>query len=200
MRITPAKQRNLTTWYTERAVEFINRHKEQPFFFYLAHSMPHVPLFVSDKFEGKSELGLYGDVIMEIDWSVGEVLRALERHGLAENTLVIFTSDNGPWLSYGEHAGSAGPLREGKSTAWEGGTRVPCLMRWPDRIPAGAVNNHFLMTIDLLPTIAGRIGAPLPELPIDGRDVWPLIAAEAGARTPHEAYPFGPPTTGCRQW
>jgi len=190
VRITPAKQRNLTTWYTERAVEFINRHKEQPFFFYLAHSMPHVPLFVSDKFEGKSELGLYGDVIMEIDWSVGEVLRALERHGLAENTLVIFTSDNGPWLSYGEHAGSAGPLREGKSTAWEGGTRVPCLMRWPAKIPVGAVNDHFLMTIDLLPTIAGRIGAPLPELPIDGRDVWPLIAADAGARTPHEAYAF----------
>ena len=115
--ITPAKQRNLTTWYTERAVEFIDRHKEEPFFFYLAHSMPNVPLFVSEKFVGKSELGLYGDVIMEIDWSLGEVLRALERHGLAENTLVIFTSDNGPWLSYGEHAGSAGPLREGKSTA-----------------------------------------------------------------------------------
>ncbi len=186
--VSPEEQRNLTTWYTERAVGFIERNRERPFFFYLAHSMPHVPLFVSDKFKGKSQQGLYGDVIMEIDWSVGQVLQALARHGLERDTLVIFTSDNGPWLSYGSHAGSAGPHREGKGTAWEGGTRVPCVMRWPGRIPAGARNDAFLMTIDLLPTIAGRTGASLPPRTIDGRDVWPLLAGQAGARNPHPGY------------
>ena len=131
---------------------------------------------------------LYGDVIMEIDWSVGEVLAALRRHHLENDTLVIFTSDNGPWLSYGNHAGNAGPLREGKGTAWEGGTRVPCLMRWPGKIPAGQVNDRFVMTIDLFPTIAGRVGAPLPKLPIDGLDIWPLLAGQTDARNPHEGY------------
>jgi len=186
--ITPDEQPNLTTWYTERAVSFIERNKDKPFFFYLAHSMPHVPLFVSDKFKGKSQQGLYGDVIMEIDWSVGEVLRTLKKHNLERDTLVIFTTDNGPWLSYGNHAGSAGPLREGKGTAWEGGTRVPCLMRWPAQLPAGKVNDRFLMTIDLLPTLAGRIGAKLPTLPIDGLDVWPALATQPGAKNPHEGY------------
>ncbi|WP_414662973.1 sulfatase family protein [Horticoccus sp. 23ND18S-11] len=186
--ITPEKMRNLTTWYTERAVSFIERNKERPFFFYLAHSMPHVPLAVSDKFKGKSANGLYGDVIMEIDWSVGEVLKALAQAGVERDTLVIFTSDNGPWLSYGTHAGSAGPLREGKGTSWEGGTRVPCLMRWPGRLPAGAVSDDYLMTIDLLPTFAGLAGAKLPSLPIDGRDVWPLLSRRPGAKNPHEGY------------
>jgi arylsulfatase len=186
--ITPEKMNQLTTRYTQRAVDFIDRHHDQPFFFYLAHTMPHVPLAVSEKFRGKSAAGLYGDVIMEIDWSVGEVLAALRRHHLENDTLVIFTSDNGPWLSYGHHAGSAGPLREGKGTAWEGGTRVPCLMRWPGRIPAGQVNDRFIMTIDLLPTIAGRVGAPLPVLPIDGLDVWPVLAGNPAARNPHEGY------------
>jgi len=161
--ITPDKQRDLTTRYTERAVSFIERNREKPFFFYLAHSMPHVPLFVSDKFKGKSKKGLYGDVIMEIDWSVGEVLGALKKHNLERDTLVIFTSDNGPWLSYGEHAGSAVPFREGKGTAWEGGTRVPCIMQWPGTIPANAVRDKRFMTIDVLPTLAGRVGAPLPN-------------------------------------
>ncbi|MBI4622181.1 MAG: sulfatase [Verrucomicrobia bacterium] len=186
--ITPEKQRSLTTWYTERAVKFIARNKERPFFFYLAHSMPHVPLHVSDKFKGKSEQGLYGDVIMEIDWSVGEVLKALKQHGIDEHTLVIFTSDNGPWLSYGNHAGSAAPLREGKGTSWEGGTRVPFIARWPGRIPAGKVQDETAMTIDLLPTLAHLTGAPLPARKIDGLNVWPLLAAEAGAKNPHEAY------------
>jgi arylsulfatase A-like enzyme len=186
--ITPDEQRNLTTWYTERAVAFIEKNKERPFFFYLAHSMPHVPLFVSDKFKGKSSRGLFGDVIMEIDWSVGEVLRTLTKHGLERDTLVIFTSDNGPWLSYGDHAGSSGPHREGKGTAWEGGTRVPCLMRWPGQLPAGTVSDDYLMTIDVLPTLAGRIGAKLPPLPIDGLDVWPLLSRQAGAKNPHDGY------------
>lgn len=186
--VTADDQRKLTTQYTERAVSFIDRHKDQPFFFYLAHSMPHVPLYVSEKFEGKSSQGRYGDVIMEIDWSVGEVLAALARHGLEKNTLVIFTTDNGPWLSYGDHAGSAGPLREGKGTSWEGGVRVPCLMRWPGQLPAGSVNDRFFMTIDLLPTLAARVGAALPGLPIDGRDVWPLMTGAADATHPHEGY------------
>ncbi len=186
--ITPDKQRDLTTRYTERAVSFIERNREKPFFFYLAHSMPHVPLFVSDKFKGKSKKGLYGDVIMEIDWSVGEVLGALKKHNLERDTLVIFTSDNGPWLSYGEHAGSAVPFREGKGTAWEGGTRVPCIMQWPETIPANAVRDKRFMTIDVLPTLAGRVGAPLPNRPIDGRDVWPLVVGQPGATNPHEGY------------
>ena len=186
--VTPDDQRRLTTSYTERAVSFIKRHKDKPFFFYLAHSMPHVPLFVSDKFAGKSKAGLYGDVMMEIDWSVGEVLAALKTNGLERDTLVIFTTDNGPWLSYGEHGGSAGPLREGKGTCWEGGVRVPCLMRWPGRIPAGSTSHAMLMTIDLLPTIAKFVGADLPRQPIDGLDVGPLLTGTPGATNPHDAY------------
>lgn len=186
--VTGEDQARLTTLYTERAVSFIERNKERPFFFYLAHSMPHVPLFVSEKFKGKSAKGLYGDVIMEIDWSVGQVLDALERSGVADRTLVIFTSDNGPWLSYGNHAGSAGPLREGKGTSWEGGTRVPCIMRWPGTIPAGTECADFLMTIDIFPSLAAWIGAELPDHPIDGRDVRPFLTGQPGARNSHEAY------------
>ena len=183
-------QNQLTTQYTERAVQFIEKNKDQPFFLYVAHSMPHVPLYVSEKFNGKSENGLYGDVIMEIDWSVGQILETLKAHGLDENTLVIFTSDNGPWLSYGNHSGSALPLREGKGTALEGGVRVPCIMRWTGRIPAGVEQDEPAMTIDILPTVAHLIGAPLPEKNIDGMDIWPLIANEEGATNPHEAYYF----------
>jgi arylsulfatase A len=188
--VTPDEQAHLTTQYTERAVRFIERHKDQPFFFYLAHSMPHVPLFVSDKFKGKSEVGLYGDVIMEIDWSVGEIMKTLEKLNLATNTWVIFTSDNGPWLSYGNHAGSAAPLREGKGTNWEGGTRVPCIMRWPGKIPAALSSDAMFMTIDLLPTMAQVVGAKLPEHTIDGLDVWPILAGKEGAKNPHDAYYF----------
>src|SRR5690606_35452495 len=124
-------QSDLTTRYTETAVDLIERNRTRPFFLYLAHSMPHVPLAVSSKFEGKSEQGLYGDVMMEIDWSVGEIVSALERQGLSDRTLIIFTSDNGPWLNFGDHGGSTGGLREGKGTSFEGGQRVPCIMRWP---------------------------------------------------------------------
>jgi len=188
--VTHADQEQLTTWYTERAVSFIDKKKDKPFFLYVAHSMPHVPLHVSDKFKGKSAQGLYGDVIQEIDWSVGQIMDALKRNGLEDNTWVIFTSDNGPWLIYGNHAGSAYPLREGKGTAWEGGTRVPCIMRWPGKIPAGTVCNDMIMTIDLLPTIAAVIGAKLPDHPIDGLDVWPIISGQPGATNPHSAYWF----------
>lgn len=186
--VTPQDQARLTGDYTRRAVSFIERSKDRPFFLYLAHSMVHVPLFAGEAFLGKSGRGLFADVMLEVDWSVGQVLEALDRHGLRDNTWVIFTSDNGPWLSYGDHAGSAGPFREGKGTSWEGGTRVPCLMRWPGRIPAGTSTDSRLMTIDLLPTLAGVTGAGLPPLPIDGRDVWPLLAGEPGAVNPHACY------------
>lgn len=188
--VTAEIQAQLTTRYTEHAVKFIEKSKDRPFFLYVAHSMPHVPLFVSDKFKGRSQRGLYGDVIMEIDWSVGEILGALAKQSLERNTLVIFTSDNGPWLSYGQHAGSAGPLREGKGTVWEGGTRVPFIARWPGVIPADVVCKEMAMTIDLFPTIAKRIGAALPKHKIDGLDIWPLLAGTPGARNPHEAYYF----------
>jgi arylsulfatase len=188
--VTHEDQNQLTTWYTEHAVQFIERNQDRPFFLYLAHNMPHVPLHVSDKFRGKTERGLYGDVIEEIDWSVGQVMDALKRTGLEGKTWVIFTADNGPWLSYGDHAGSAYPLREGKGTCWEGGTREPCIMRWPGKIPAGTESKQMFMTIDLLPTIAKLIQADLPKHPIDGLDVWPIISGKRGAKNPHAAYWF----------
>ena len=168
-------QDRLTTLYTRRAVSFIERHRKEPFFLYLAHSMPHVPLGVSDKFRGRTERGMFGDVIEEIDWSVGQVLETLDRLGLEEDTFVIFTSDNGPWLNFGNHAGSAGPLREGKGTAFEGGPRVPAIMRWPGRIPAGSVFSRMAATLDILPTVAAVTGASLPALPIDGVDLMPAL-------------------------
>jgi len=188
--MTHEDQNHLTTWYTEHAVKFIEENKQHPFFLYLAHNMPHVPLHVSDKFRGKTERGLYGDVIEEIDWSVGQVTEALKRAGVEERTWVIFTSDNGPWLCYGEHAGSAYPLREGKGTCWEGGTREPCIMRWPRHIPAGTESKQMLMSIDLFPTIAKLVGAKVPEHSIDGLDVWPIISGRGRAKNPHQAYWF----------
>jgi len=185
---TQPDQTQLTTWYTEHAVKFIEKHKDEPFFLYVAHNMPHVPLHVSDKFKGKSERGLYGDVIEEIDWSVGQIVEALQKNGIADNTFLIFTSDNGPWLSYGDHAGSAGPLREGKGTSWEGGVREPCIMRYPGKIPAGRVCSEPIMTIDILPTFAALAGAELPPNKIDGLNVWPIISGKEGAKNPHEAY------------
>lgn len=181
-------QTMMTTRLTERAVDFIHRNKENPFFLYVPHPQPHVPLYVSDKFRGKTERGLYGDVISEIDWSVGEILKALKEDGIDDNTLVIFTSDNGPWLSYGEHGGSALPLREGKGTAWEGGVREPCVMRWPGKIPAGTVCDEPGMNIDILPTLAKLIGANLPEHTIDGVDIWPMISGPEGTKNPRKGY------------
>lgn len=181
-------QEQLTTQYTERAVQFINDNKANPFFLYVPHSMVHVPLYVSDKFKGKSEAGLFGDVMMEVDWSVGQILDAIRSNDLSEDTMVVFTSDNGPWLSYGDHAGSAGPLREGKGTMFEGGCRESCVMWWPGKIPAGSTCSEPAMTIDLLPTFAGLTGAKLPDHPIDGKDIWPLISGLDGAKSPQEAY------------
>ncbi|MCD7938214.1 MAG: sulfatase [Tannerellaceae bacterium] len=174
-------QTQFTTAFTERTLEFIDKNKENPFFVYLAHPMPHVPLFVSDKFKGKSKQGLYGDVIMEIDWSIGQILEKLEKEGLDENTLVIVTSDNGPWINYGNHAGSTGGLREGKGTSFEGGQRVPCLMQWKGVIPEGVICNQLASTIDFLPTFAHIAEAPLPNHLIDGVNLMPLLQQEEGA-------------------
>lgn len=167
-------QDKLTTLYTEKAVDFINRNSDKPFFLYLPHSMSHVPLGVSDKFRGKSEQGMYGDVMMEIDWSVGEIEKALQANGISENTVLIFTTDNGPWLNYGNHAGSAGGLREGKTTSWEGGQRVPFIIKWPDGTPAGTICNKLGCAIDILPSFAKMAGAELPKLKIDGIDITEL--------------------------
>jgi arylsulfatase A-like enzyme len=183
-------QRRLTTWYTEHAVKFIERNKDRPFFVYVPHSMPHVPLHVSETFAGKSGRGMYGDVIAEVDGSVGQILAAIARNRLDDRTLVIFTSDNGPWLSYGDHAGSAGPWREGKATTFEGGHREPFIARWPSRIPPGTICKEPVMSIDLFPTIARIAGAALPDHPIDGKDIWPLLAGEPGAKSPHDALYF----------
>jgi len=190
--VTPADQTRLTQWYTEHAVDFIRRKKDQPFFLYVPHSMPHVPLAVGERFKGKSGAGLYGDVMLELDASVGAIMSALREAGVADNTLVLFTSDNGPWASYGNHAGKT-PYREAKGTGFDGGTRSACVMRYPGRIPAGAVSDAMLCSIDLLPTVARLAGAPLPQSPVDGRDVWDLITAKPGAANPHDYYAF---TTG----
>ena len=182
-------QTQLTTKYTERAVEFIRKHRNEPFLVYLPHSMVHVPLYVSSKFAGKSGAGLFGDVVMEVDWSVGQILDALKEVGVDEKTLVIFTTDNGPWLSYGDHAGSAAPHREGKGTAWEGGIRVPTLMRCPGKIPAGTTCDELACTVDILPTVAAMIGAELPSHKIDGHSILPLMIGTPGAVSPHETMP-----------
>lgn len=188
-RVTPEDQMRFTTAFTERGVSFIERNKDRPFFLYIPQPMPHVPLFVSDERAGRMS-GLYGDVISEIDWGVGEILAALKRTGVDDRTLVIFASDNGPWLSYGDHGGTTGPLREGKGTTFEGGVRVPCIMRWPGEIPAGAVCAEPMMTIDILPTVATLIGAELPEKHIDGKDAGALLKGTSGASSPQEAYFF----------
>ncbi len=174
-------QGKLTTMYTERALKFIDEHHNEPFFLYMAHSMVHVPLGVSDKFKGKSKQGMFGDVMMEVDWSVGEVMKALDKYGLTDNTLVIYTSDNGPWLNFGNWAGSTGGLREGKGTSWEGGQREPCIMRWPGVIPEGTICNKLSSTIDILPTLAEITGAKLPDHIIDGVNILPLMKGEENA-------------------
>jgi len=182
-------QEQITTQLTERSVRFIEKNKDKPFFLYVPHPMVHVPLYVSDKFKGKSKAGLFGDVMMEIDWSVGQILETLRKNQLDQNTLVIFTSDNGPWLNYGDHAGSAGPLREGKGTMFDGGCRESTLMWWPGTIPAGSECTTPAMTIDLLPTVAELIGAQLPKHPIDGKSIVKLLKGTS-ASSPHEAYYF----------
>ena len=182
-------QDQLTTWYTEHAVSFIHRHKDQPFFLYVPHAMVHVPLHVSDKFRGKTKRGLFGDVVEELDWSVGQILAAIKQDGLDDRTFVMFCSDNGPWLCFGDDAGSAYPLREGKGTSWDGGVREPTLMRWPGHIPAGRVCDAPMMTIDMLPTVAHLIGAKLPPNKIDGLDITQVITGKSD-KSPHDVLYF----------
>jgi arylsulfatase A-like enzyme len=181
-------QSQLTKRYTEKAVEFIKQNKDKPFFLYLPHTMPHVPLYASENFKGKSNRGLYGDVIGEIDQSTGKVLKTLKQLGIDEQTVVVFTSDNGPWLSKGENGGSAMPLRAGKMTTYEGGMREPCIMRWPGKIPAGSVCSEIATTMDIYPTFAKLAGAKIPkDRVIDGKDILPLMTTP-DAKTPHKEF------------
>lgn len=182
-------QSNLTKELTLKSVEFINKNKENPFFLYLAHPQPHVPLFASSDFKGKSKNGLYTDVIQEIDYSVGLIMKALKDNNLEDNTIVVFTSDNGPWLSYGEHAGSTGVYREGKGTTWEGGQRVPCIVWYPNEIKPNTVISTPLMGIDWLPTFASVTNSSLSENKIDGKNIWEVLINKT-KNSPHEALFF----------
>jgi arylsulfatase A-like enzyme len=174
----PADQRTITRRYTEEALRFIRGNAERPFFLYLCHSMPHVPLFASPEFQGRSPRGRYGDVIEELDWSVGRVLDTLAQLGLERRTLVLFTSDNGPWALFDEQGGSAGPLRGAKGGTFEGGMRVPAVFRWPGTIPPGVVT-ELGATLDLLPTIARLAGAALPtDRALDGYDIGPVLRGQ----------------------
>lgn len=180
-------QNLFTRKITELSIGFIERHKDQPFFLYLAHIMPHVPIHASDAFRGKTGEGLYADVISELDWGLGEILGTLQRLGLDRDTLLLFTSDNGPFLSYGEHAGSATPFRGGKLTTFEGGVRMPFIARWPGMIPAGTTSDEIITGMDLYPTLANLIGAKLPASKIDGKDIGPILNGQP-AKSPHEAF------------
>ena len=169
------QQSQLTRQYTEEAVSFIKKNKNKNFFLYVAHSMPHVPIAASTRFKGKTQQGVYGDVMLEIDWSVGEVMKTLKELKLDKNTIVIFTSDNGPWLKFGNHAGSSGGFREGKGTSFEGGHRVPLIVRWPEHFPAGVVTNKLASSIDILPTLAAICSLKLPVNKIDGLNIVQLM-------------------------
>lgn len=183
-------QKQLTKWYTKDAVDFINLHKDEPFLLYVPHSMPHVPIFVSEEFEGKSGIGLYGDVTMELDWSVGQINDALKKNGLDENTIVIFTSDNGPWTSYGKHAGRT-PFREAKATSFDGGNRSACIIKYPAKLKANTSSNRAFFSVDLLPTLTDLAGIHLSDtMVIDGKNVWDLISGEEKAQNPHDYYPL----------
>ena len=181
----PVNQDTLTTRYTERAVKFLERDHDKPFFLYLAYNMPHMPVRTADRFRGRSRAGLYGDVIQTIDWSVGEVMKTLDKTGRAKDTLVIFTSDNGPWLNPPArmlqegnllwHAGSPGPLSGHKGTLLEGGVRVPCILRWPGRIDAGQTSAEMAATLDLYATLVTAAGGSLPKHKIDGHDLRPFL-------------------------
>jgi len=185
----PARQETLTQRYTEEAVRFVKENARKPFFLYLAHTFPHVPLYAAPPFKGISARGLYGDVIECIDWSTGVLVKALRTLGIERDTIVVFTSDNGPWLSKGKNGGCALPLRGGKQTTWEGGMREPCVMWAPGRIPAGSVCSEVAASMDLLPTFARIAGASAPtDRVIDGHDIAPLMFGERGAKSPWDAF------------
>lgn len=186
-------QRYLTKWYTEEAVSFMKANAgKKPFFLYLAHTMPHVPLFASERFRGKSLRGLYGDVVEELDWSCGEILKTLRKLGIEDNTLVCFTSDNGPWLGKKLDGGSEGLFYEGKVSTWEGGYRVPAIFRWPGRILEGVTNPAFATTMDLFTTFAKLGGAEIPkDRIIDGGDISPMLFENSATREARMFYYFG---------
>lgn len=185
---SPDDQKHLTGWATESATRFIRaKAGKQPFFLYVAHSMPHVPLYCRDAFKGKSGAGDYGDVMMEIDWSVGEIVAALRETGVENDTLFLFTSDNGPWDEYGNHAGKT-PFREHKGTSFEGGVRSALVVKYPAQLKPGTHNDRAFSSIDLYPTLAALAAAPLPEKPIDGKNIWPLIRGDEDAKNPHDCY------------
>ncbi|MEL7119960.1 MAG: sulfatase [Bacteroidota bacterium] len=183
------EQKNLTKWYTENAVDFIQRKKDNPFLLYVPHSMPHVPLFVSEAFEDTSGMGLYWDVLLELDWSIGQINQALKDNGIAENTIFILTSDNGPWISYGNRAGLT-PFREAKGTTFDGGIRSACIVKYPPEIKAGTLSKRTFFSIDLLPSLCHLTGVPLPENEIDGKNVWDLIVDKPEAVNPQQYYAF----------
>ncbi len=188
------EQKLLTKWYTEKAVDFINRQKaNEPFLLYVPHTQPHVPLFVSEEFEGKSGLGLYADVILELDWSVGQIHQAIKDNGFEDNTLILFSSDNGPWIHYGNHAGVT-PFREAKATSFDGGTRSPCIIKYPPLFAGGETSSAAFVSIDVLPTLANLAGVPMPENEIDGNDVIDLLKGAEGATTGHDYYAFSTST------
>jgi len=187
---TDPDQSRFTRRFTDGATSFIERHKDQPFFLYVPHVMPHVPIFASAAFRGQSNAGLYGDVVQELDASVGQILDTLKRCDIDDNTLVILFSDNGPFLSYGNHAGSARPLREGKLTTFDGGIRSPCIVRWPGHVTRARVCDEPVMETDLLPTIASLIGGKLSDHKIDGKNILPLLEGKPDAKSPHEALIF----------
>ena len=178
---------NLTKRYTEEAVEYIENSGKRPFFLMIGHSMMHVPIYVSDEFRGKSGAGIYGDAALEVDWSVGEVMKAIRGKGIEDNTIVIFASDNGPWLQEGPLGGSAAPLREGKTTAFEGGVRVPCIVYWKGHVKTGL--NHSLVTLmDWMPTLAHITGAELPDTRLDGYDITEVLAGTGERASQDYAY------------
>ena len=182
----PVNQNSITKRYTQEAKKFIRNNKDNPFFLYLPHSMPHIPLFVSDDFYSNNPKEAYIRTIEEIDHSIGQILQTLKETGVDNNTLVVFTSDNGPWhLKLRHHGGSALPLRGAKFSTWEGGMRVPTIMRWPGKIPAGSVCKEVAAACDILPTFAKLAGAELPKNKIDGKNIWPLISGEINAKSPH---------------
>ena len=185
----------LTPRYTEEALKFIERSKDSPFFLYFPHTFPHIPLAASPRFRGKSPLGLYGDVVEELDWSAGEVLAALRKHGVEDNTLVLFASDNGPW-----YQGSPGRLRGRKGSTWEGGVRVPFLARWPGRVPAGKTISGVGSAMDMVPTLARLCGAELPAAPLDGIDIWPMLSGKTGEVEREVLLHFDDVHVQCARW
>lgn len=186
-------QSQLTNWYTEEAIRFMHLHAgKRPFFLYLAHTMPHVPLYASEKFRGRSRRGLYGDAVEELDWSAGEVLRAITELGIEKNTLTVFLSDNGPWLGKKMDAGSSGPFFEGKVSTFEGGFRVPAIFHWHGRIPAGITSPAFATALDLFSTVAALTGAQIPrDREIDGKDLSPVLFKGSSGRESEMFYYFG---------